>query len=1468
MKTVFQLTRPLAHSLAGLALIAALCPSALAASNDPLELKNGDRVLFIGDTFFEREVDYGQIETRLTAAFPDRNVTFRNLGWAADTPLGRSRASFDWNKPEDEWLKRVKEQVALVKPTVAFLSYGMTASFTGEAGIPKFKADISRLMDAIEEVSGSATDGPNKMRFVLLGPVDRERGSGPESEIGQHNATLVAVGDALRTLAGQRGGQFVDLFDLASRHGVFLQPDGIHLSESGYQPAAERIVAVLTGPLASAPFTEEATPEFELLRAAIRKKNELFFHRWRPENWTYLFGFRKQEQGQNAVEIPRFDPLIEEWEKRIAKLRDLKHQDPATVTEVQGLLTQSRAGLSPARPEQPKADGKSPPHYESQPIPTFEVADGFEVSLWAEDPQLHKPIEVNWDAQGRLWVASSEVYPQIKPGQPATDSIVVLEDTNGDGKADKSTVFADGLLIPTGVLPDSQGGCYVAASHQLLYFKDTNGDGKADERRIVLSSFGTEDTHHNLHTLRWGYDGRIYMNQSIYTHTHVETPHGIARLNSAGIWRFDPYTYQLEVFTRGGCNPWGHHWDNYGNSFFTDGAGFQGISYCVPGAMYFTYAGARRELQSVSPGNYPKFASLEVVRSPQFPDDWQGDFITCDFRAHRVVRFKYSEADAGFQTKEMPDLLRSTNVTFRPIDVKFGPDGGLYIADWSNPIIQHGEVDFRDPRRDKEHGRVWRVTAKGRSTLKREDLTKLGIAELLDRTLSKNGWEQEQARRVAAIILRPRVSEQSADLVRNWQVKQPDKRAGLEALWLNEAVGVFDYRLVKEVLASPDYNVRVAGARYLANNLAPLDHPTDEFVKLCADENSRLRLEALRALSKIPSAKAAELALSVLEKPMDPFLDYALWLTINDLAEPWIAAIKSGEWKVEGHEKQLEFGLKAIEPQKASLVLGQLLGDKPLPQDGRGPWIELIGRAGSPKELQLLFDQVTRRGFDEPAAARALAALSEASRIRNARPPSGREKLVMMFAAPEPTRSEAIRLAGTWKSVGEHLPQLILIAEANTTSPGLRQIAFDSLREIGGRPVIDGLLPLCVAEKPLEIRQKAALALAALDLHKAAPLAVAIVAACPNESDALEFWRSLLTVKGAAAAVGRALPPSGFPAPAAKAGLRVAREGGRSEPELLLALARSAGLDDAELTLTPAEIQQIASSVATQGDPARGEKVFRRPELGCVSCHAIGGVGGKVGPDLTSIGASAPVDYLVESVFYPNRKIKEGYNAVMLETQDGQELSGVLVRENNEQLVIRDVANKEVAIAKHTVRNRAIGGSLMPSGLVDNLSSQERVDLFRFLAELGKPGPYNASKGNVARFWKVRPGTHETEQFGMDRVVGDDLTGGEWQPVYSLVDGSLARDEIQTTMTQNKYAGLVGIFLGAKFQVANTGPARFKLSNAPGVSIWIDGQSIGGTTELGAQLTAGTHTVVLRFDPTKLPEHVRLESADATFLAN
>jgi glucose/arabinose dehydrogenase len=760
----------------------------------------------------------------------------------------------------------------------------------------------------------------------------------------------------------------------------------------------------------------------EPLRQAILHKNEAYFNRSRPENMAYIFGFRKKEQGNNAGEVLQFDEIVAAEEKRIAQLRGL------------------RAGVQV--PEVLRRTGNLVTKHTPQPHPSFEVADGFEVTLWAENPLLNKPIQMNFDPQGRLWVASSEVYPQIEPGQVPSDKIIVLEDTKGEGKADKATVFVDGLLIPTGI-EVGDGGVYVAQSTELLHFKDTNGDGKADVRRVVLSGFGTEDTHHNLHTLRWGPDGALYMNQSVYTRTNAETPTGVVRLKAGGVFRFDPRNDRMEILYRGWVNTWGHQFDEYGQSFLTDGAGNQGVSWAVRGATYFTLAPARRQLQSISPGSYPKFCGIEIIRSTQFPDDWQGDIITNDFRAHRVVRFKVTEQGSGFATQEMPDLLRTTDSTFRPLDVKLGPDGALYIADWSNPIIQHGEVDFRDTRRDKEHGRIWRVAAKGRPVVARTDFTKLSNAALLDKLVTPNDYEHERAKR----MLVERGAEAVLPDLDAWTKARSatDETARLNALWAYQAFNHVPATLLTGLLAAKDARVRAAAVRALpvGGGLATLE-------KLVADAHPRVRLEAVRALGCEASARAAELALTVLDKPMDPFLDYALWLTINELAEPWLAAVKTGAWKFEGRENQLEFGLKAVEPALASDVLGLLIAGKPLARDGAGPWIELIGTAGRTQELRQLLDQVVRGDFAEPAMVRALTALGEAARLRGAKPEGEIATFAAAFeAGGEKVRIAAIQLAGAWK-VAAFVPQLVKVAGTAMASPAERTAAFTSLREIGG----------------------------------------------------------------------------------------------------------------------------------------------------------------------------------------------------------------------------------------------------------------------------------------------------------------------------------------------------------------------------------------------------------------------------------
>jgi len=357
-------------------------------------------------------------------------------------------------------------------------------------------------------------------------------------------------------------------------------------------------------------------------------------------------------------------------------------------------------------------------------------------------------------------------------------------------------------------------------------------------------------------------------------------------------------------------------------------------------------------------------------------------------------------------------------------------------------------------------------------------------------------------------------------------------------------------------------------------------------------------------------------------------------------------------------------------------------------------------------------------------------------------------------------------------------------------------------------------------------------------------------------------------VKNAESALAKALPAKGFSKVAAKAGLRAIREGGRNMQTLALALPRSAGLKDEEITLSRSEIRELTKAVEKTGDPARGELVYRKLELGCVSCHAIGGAGGKVGPDLTSIGASAPLDYLVESLYYPNRKIKEGYHSLVVETRDNQVLFGMLEREDDTQLILRNVANQPTTIAKANIRKRTQGNSLMPSGLIDRLERQDQVDLFSFMSRLGKAGAFDASKGNVARVWRLRAANHRDQQFGDDRIADGGINRKRWLVVNSLVDGRLTADMLKKGTNAGQWVGVIGVYAGTEFEVAQAGEVTLQLDGADGAKVWIDGRVVKTAAEIKTSLPAGKHSLVLRFDPKALPKFVKATTSQGTFLVD
>ncbi|HLY73307.1 MAG TPA: PVC-type heme-binding CxxCH protein, partial [Planctomycetota bacterium] len=593
----------------------------------------------------------------------------------------------------------------------------------------------------------------------------------------------------------------------------------------------------------------------------------------------------------------------------------------------------------------PQADPPPPdPEIERR---SFKVAEGFEVNLFAADPLVAKPTQMNFDARGRLWISTSSTYPMVAPGEIPNDKIVILEDTDGDGKADKSTVFAEGLHIPTGIEP-GDGGCYVANSTELIHLRDSHGDGKADQRRVILSGFGTEDTHHILHTFRWGPDGALYFNQSIYIHSHIETPQGTRRLGGGGIWRFRPASLDLEVFCKGMCNPWGHEFDRWGNSFGTDGAGGDGIHYLIPGFTYPHFPSGDKSFPGLNPGQ-PKYCANEVISGRHFPDDWQGSIITNDFRANRVVRFALSDDGSGFSSKLMPDLITSTDRAFRPIDVRMGPDGALYIADWYNPIINHGEVGFRDPRRDKTHGRIWRVTAKGRPLVARPRLVDAPLSELLEQLKAPEAWTRHFAKRVLA----ERNPKEVSVALAAWTKTLTDDHDRLEALWASETVDALDVPLLKELLRAQDGNARAAATRILGHAAIP-----DALVLLeaqVADEHPRVRLEAVRALKGFADPRSIRIAMHVLDKPMDRFLEHALWLVANELRDKWLPAYEAKAFQFDdpGHEA---FALKAVKSPLALKALAEQVKAGWQSMETRVNALNLLAATAGPDELTSLFN--------------------------------------------------------------------------------------------------------------------------------------------------------------------------------------------------------------------------------------------------------------------------------------------------------------------------------------------------------------------------------------------------------------------------------------------------------------------------------------------------------------------------------
>ena len=942
---------------------------------------------------------------------------------------------------------------------------------------------------------------------------------------------------------------------------------------------------------------------------------------------------------------------------------------------------------------------------------SFRVADGLEVNLWAADPLLAKPTQISFDNRGRLWVSSSETYPQLNVNQDPSDRIVVLEDSDSDGVADKSSVFYDQLLIPGGVLPDGLGGAYVAHAEQLIYLADRDHDGKADDKQVLLSGFGTEDTHHTLHRLRWGPGGLMYMLQGYYIGTHVETLYGPRRLNGGGLWSYDTRTRRLEIYSRGLTNPWGVTFDRWGQTFQTDGAGGEGINYSFPDSVFRSSPHENRILRGLNPGR-PKLCGIEIISGSHFPESLRGSMLANDFRANNIDRYLVEEKGSAYTSTLQEDILQSTHVSFRPIDIVMGPDGAIYIADWYSPIIQHGEVDFRDERRDQVHGRIWRITAKDRPLSKPVDYQNSSNQELLELLKSDEDWIRLNAKQALKTRDQHQVTQAINQWVANLDRSHPEyEHHRLEALWAYQTVSTVRSRqLVHEVMQSPDHRARAAAIRVLYHWR---DSPTI-FEDAVSDPHPRVRREAVTTLGQIRSAEAARIALKVLDHPMDEYLDFALWRTCRLLAPYWLPAFKKNELTFDGNAEHLAFALKAIEQPDALAPLVEMIRDG---KNADPSIVSLIGKIGTSSDLDVLL-QIAKRKKDALLLPASLALL-EAAADRKVFPNDGSALLSacknLLSSDDDTAIATACRLVGLWR-----VEELAGELAARLVNPDIkiRVAAAESLADLGSDQILSRIAG-DVREKTAT-RISAAVALVRLDPSQGAKMAADLLVGNLTELQAEQLMGAILVKKGAAEELSSELAKRKVPQSTAIYAIRLVETFGDNNPKLKATLATAGNVKSGPQVVDQVKMESLISMLKA-ADAERGQKIYNREKLTCKKCHIVHGVGGKIGPDLSSIGASAPVDYLIESLLEPSRKIKEGYRMSMIATEEGDVYSGAVLREDENVVVVQNSVGKQTRVPKSAIVSRRTSPvSMMPSGLTASLREDEFLDLIAYLASLGK----------------------------------------------------------------------------------------------------------------------------------------------------
>lgn len=725
-----------------------------------VKLKSDGVTLFYGNSFVERLQEEGTFEALMHAAHPGEKHQYRSFAYTGDEVGFRIR-------PEKfgDHLNYLTGQVPANRVVMCF---GMNEAFAGEQGIAEFSKNLKTYLAVIKGRHPGS-------ELILVSPTaveDLKTGNFPKAS--ERNGNVANYCETMKEIAAANGVRFVDLFQasrkLYAQSEAPLTSNGLHLNEAGNQAIAHLLATALS---VRAPSVDQNAPGFQALKKLVSRKAYEVAMAYHPANGIHYYGTRAR-QFEYVTEIPHHLKLANRLDRAMwSQAPDLATAKPFPTLPV------AKAEPPAKAPKRGLGKVKS----SAEDVKEFELAEGFEVNLFAsseDHPELVNPLQINFDARGRLWVVCFESYPVPLPGKLSSDKILIFEDTDGDGKADKKTIFADNLKLPDGFV-FYRDGIIASVARQLIWLRDTDGDDVADVREELLRGADDTDTHHGGFLARTP-QGKVVYCEGLFHRGQFETPFGPLRTKDATALLLDPVSQKLTVERQTSHpNPWKISYNPWGESIQMFGGGQ------IIDCDYYnvsTPVGTSSSSSMGMPFRDDKGCSLTHISGSHFPKEWQQGILTTHLLAKNAVLYTPLKLEEGIYVKagETRNLISSPNKVFRPTDLAFGLDGALYLADFYYPIIGHAQHSIRDVNRDYVNGRIWRVTKKGAPLSKAPKISGASLDELF----ALFSHPQIRVRELVREELERRPADQVLAKAKSLATGLPNEELGLELLWLFE----------------------------------------------------------------------------------------------------------------------------------------------------------------------------------------------------------------------------------------------------------------------------------------------------------------------------------------------------------------------------------------------------------------------------------------------------------------------------------------------------------------------------------------------------------------------------------------------------------------------------------------------------------------------------------------------------------